>query len=106
MNEIPDNHFISYSVRIFGLSCNKINLAKLANCLNKHQEVIYVKINLKAPTNNFATDVLNLKTLGSKTLGTSINFLSIQGYKSGEPFHPEVSSLVDFIKHISVAEQK
>lgn len=106
MNEIPDNYFVNFSVRIFGLSCSKISSKKLSASLNRNPEVVYIRINIKCPSNNYATDILNLKNLSSKTLGSAINFLSIQGYETCNSFYPQISSLVDFIKILSVPEQR
>ena len=88
MNEIPDNHFVSYSVRIFGLSFNRISSLKVAASLNRNPEIKYLKIIIKGPMESYATNVLNIKQLTSKVIGSSINFLSIQGYTTSEAFHP------------------
>ena len=55
---------------------------------------------------SYATNVLNIKQLTTKVIGSSINFLSVVGYTTSETFHPEIDSLVEFIKQISVPEEK
>lgn len=104
MNEIPDNHFVSYSVKIFGLSCNRINSLKVSNSLNRNPDIVFVKITVKCSDTSFATDILELRQVGNKALGSSVNFLSIHGYQRPESFHPEIESLVEFVRILSCAE--
>lgn len=79
--EIPDNHYINFSVRVFGINCAQIQANKISSTLNKYSDVKYVKLTFRCPEPGFAADSVSVvDSSKSKNYGSSINFLSIQGY--------------------------
>ena len=105
--EIPDNHYINFSVRVFGLNCTQIQSNRLSSSFNKYSEVKYLKITFRCPETGFAADALDvIDSTKSKNLGTSINFLSIQAYSNSLGSHPEIENVIDFIKKISAFKHK
>lgn len=81
--EIPDSHYINYSVRVYGLNCAQIQSNKLSSSLNKYPETGFIKLTFRCPEVGYASDVVSVADSGkSKNFGCSINFLSVQAYSN------------------------
>lgn len=49
MNEIPDNHYVNFSVRVYGLNCLPIQASKISSSINKYPDIKYLKFTLRSP---------------------------------------------------------
>jgi hypothetical protein len=105
MTAIPDDHFINYSVRVYGLSCGTISSDNIASSLNRNPSTNFIRLCMRCPTSSSVSELLNLQNQISNNYGSSINFLSLQGYEQ-DTGSSEISSLVDFIEIISQVEHR
>ena len=105
MTLIPDDHYINYSVRVFGFNCGQITSPSIASTLNRNIGTNYIRISIRCPTNSSISDILNLQHTVSTNYGSSINFLSIQGYEECHT-NQEIASLVAFVENVSATEHK
>ena len=105
MTLIPDDHYINYSVRVFGFNCGQIGTPSIASALNRNIGAHYIRISIRCPNSASISDILNLQHVVSTNYGSSINFLSIQGYEECHT-NEEIGSLVSFIERISATEHR
>ena len=81
MTLIPDDHYINYSVRVFGLNCGQISTPTISTSINRNVGAQYFRISIRCPTNASISDILNVQHNVSTNYGSSINFLSVQGFE-------------------------